>query len=252
MPRSLAERGSVLAALVLVLTVNWLANALPLGGLQTGQVSALYESYFTPAGFTFAIWAVIYTGLLCYAIYQSLPGRSDESQLRPIGRLFVVNSLLNSAWLFAWHYQLLGLSLLLMVCVLATLVMVYRRLGDWGQTSLWVRIPFTLYLAWICVATLANASALQTALQFNDLVLSHVHWTQFKIALAGAVGATVCVLRRDMAFILVIAWAAFGIASKQVAIPEVHGAALTVSLLGVTLAIITLVRIIKHRLSVAL
>ena len=244
MQRSVVERGAVVAALVLVLAVNWLANALPLGGVRTGQVSALFASYFTPASFTFAIWSVIYTGLLLYAIYQALPARRDEASLLPIGRLFLANCSLNCAWLFAWHYQFLGLSLLLMLCVLATLVLVYRHLGNWGDTSLLVRIPFTLYLAWICVATLANISAVQTSLEWNDVLLSHVHWTLAKMALAGAVGAMVCVLRRDPAFVLVVAWAAFGIAANQAAVPEVHGAALTVSALGVILAVLTVMRML--------
>jgi len=186
---------------------------------------------------------VIYTGLLLYSIYQALPGRVDGERLQPIGRLFVLNCLLNSAWLFAWHYQYLALSMVLMLCVLATLVLIYRHLGQWGDTSLLVRIPFTLYLAWICVATLANLSALQTSLQLNDAWLGHIQWTQAKIALAGAVGAIVCVRYRDAAFVLVVAWAAFGIASKQAGVPEVHGAAVTVSLLGLLLAVLTLVRI---------
>jgi len=249
MQRSLVERVAVLAALALVLVVNWMANALPLGGLRTGEVSALYESYFTPAGFTFAIWGVIYTGLLVYAIYQVFPGRRDEARLGFIGRLFVINCILNSAWLYAWHYQVLGLSVLLMLCVLVTLVLVYRRLGERDETSLLVRIPFTVYLAWICVATLANVSALQTSLQLNDALLSHVHWTLAKIALAGAVGAMVCVIRRDFAFMLVVAWAAYGIAAKQVAVPEVHGAALAVSMLGVLLAIFTLFRVVARQAS---
>ena len=249
MQRSVVERVAVLAALALVLVVNWMANALPLGGLQTGEVSALYESYFTPAGFTFAIWGVIYTGLLLYAIYQVFPGRRGEVRLAFIGRLFVINCILNAAWLFAWHYQALGLSLMLMLGILATLVLVYHQLGEWGETSLLVRIPFTLYLAWISVATLANISALQTSLQLNDALLSHVHWTLGKIALAGAIGATVCVLRRDIVFILVVAWAAFGIAVKQVAVPEVHGAALAVSMLGVLLAALTLVRVVVSQAS---
>ena len=243
MQRSLLERAAVLAALVLVLLVNWLANALPLAGLQTGEVSALYESYFTPAGFTFAIWGVIYTGLLLYAIYQALPNRRDEGRLGTIGRLFVINCILNAAWLFAWHYQYPALTMLLMICLLATLVLVYRVLGEWGETSLLVRIPFTLYLAWISVATLANASALQTSLDLNDAGLNHVQWTLVKIALAGAVGASVCLLKRDAVFVLVVAWAAFGIASKQVAVPEVQGAALTVSALAVMLAVFTVVRL---------
>ena len=242
MERSVLERAGVIAALVLVLTVNWAANALPLGGVRTGEVSALYSSYFTPASITFAIWSVIYAGLLVYAVYQALPERRDEARLTPIGRLFIANCVLNSSWLFAWHYQLLGLSLVLMLCVLATLVLTYRHLGSRLDVSLLVRIPFTLYLAWICVATLANASAVQTSLQWNDVLLSHVHWTLAKIALAAAVGTTVCLLRRDPLFVLVLAWAAYGIAIKQVAVPEVHGAALTVSVLGVLLAVFTLTR----------
>lgn len=247
MQRSLIERTAVVAALVLVLAVNWLANALPLGGVKTGQVSALYESYFTPASFTFSIWGVIYTGLLLYAIYQSFPGRQGEERLCYIGRLFVINCVLNSAWLFAWHYQALALSLILMLCVLATLVFAYSHLGEWGEVSLLVRIPFTLYLAWICVATLANVSALQTSLQLNDALFSHVHWTLGKIALAGTVGATVCLLRRDVAFVLVVAWAAYGIAGKQVGVPEVHGAALAVSILGLMLAVLTCIRVVQRR-----
>lgn len=244
--RSLLERAAVPAALVLVLVVNWLANALPLGGLQTGEVSALYESFFTPAGFTFAIWGVIYTGLLLYAVYQALPNRTDEERLVSIGQLFVLNCLFNSAWLFAWHYQYLGISMLLMLAILATLVLTYRKLGEWGDTSLLVRIPFTLYLAWICVATLANVSALQTSLDLNDTGLSHVQWTLVKIAVAGAVGASVCLLKRDMLFVLVIAWAAFGIASKQVDVPEVQGAALAVSALMIMLGLVSGVRFFRR------
>ena len=251
MHRPVAERAAVVVALMLVLAVNWLANALPLGGLQTGQVSALYESYFTPAGFTFAIWGVIYFGLLLYAIYQAFPARRDDALLSAIGRLFVINCLLNSAWLFAWHYQFIGLSMLLMLCLLVTLALVYRQLGARGDTSPLVRIPFSLYLAWISVATLANVSALQTALDGNDVLLSHVNWTLLKIALAGSVGATVCGLRRDAVFVLVVAWAAYGIAVKQVAVPEVHGAALTVSALGVMLALFTLVRAAAGRAGAA-
>lgn len=247
LPRPLFERVAVIAALVLVLAVNWLANALPLGGLQTGEVSALYESYFTPAGFTFAIWGVIYTGLLLYAGYQLFPGRADEASLVVVGRLFVGNCLLNSAWLFAWHYQALGVSMLLMLGILATLAFIYRNIAAGGEASLLVSIPFTLYLAWICVATLANASALQTSLGLNDVLLSHVHWTVAKIALAAAVGATVSILRRDFVFVLVVAWAAYGISAKQVGVPVVYGASLTASILGVFLAVISFARSLQSR-----
>ncbi|MEM1112248.1 MAG: TspO/MBR family protein [Pseudomonadota bacterium] len=240
MERSIRERVSVIAALVLVIAVNAAANVVPIAGLQTGEVSAMYASYFTPAGITFAIWSVIYSGLILYAIYQVFPQRRGEARLATIGRLFSLNCVLNSVWLFAWHYQYLGISLGLMLCILATLVMIYRHLGSGADVSLLVRVPFTLYLAWICVATLANLSALQTALDWNDALLSHEAWTLIKLAFAAAVGAAVCLLRRDPLFVLVIAWAAYGISVKQAEVPEVYGAAVAVSAIGVMLAAFTL------------
>lgn len=243
MQRTQIDRYGVVTALVLVLIVNWLANWLPIGGLGTGEVSALYESLFTPAGFTFAIWGVIYTGLLIYAIYQALPGQSGSIMLRDVGRLFIVNSLLNCVWLVAWHMQFLGTSLLIMLAILISLILTYRRLQQSDTVSAVVSLPFSIYLAWICVASLANVSALQTAMDMNDLGLTSLQWTLVKIAIAGAIGSAMVLLKRDVAFVLVIGWAAYGISAKQVATPEIYGAALTLSILAVLLALFAVARV---------
>jgi hypothetical protein len=225
-----------------VIFVNWLANSLPIGGVRTGEVSALYESLFTPAGFTFAIWGVIYTSLLIYAIYQAMPGQNNSVLLRDVGRLFIVNSLLNCAWLFAWHMQLLLVSLLVMTAILLSLIMIYRRLLREGGVSLILSLPFSIYLAWICVATIANISAWQTAMELNDAVLSSIHWTLVKLAIAAAIGSGVVLLKRDIPFVLVVGWAAYGISVKQAAIPEVYGASLTLVAVTLILSAFTLAR----------
>ncbi|MEP5568857.1 MAG: TspO/MBR family protein [Halioglobus sp.] len=236
MQRSILNRYGVVAALVLVVAVNWLANWLPLGGFTTGEVSALYESLFTPAGFTFAIWGVIYTGLLIYAVYQVTPGQSDNALLQAVGRLFIINCLLNCLWLFTWHFQMITASLAVMATILINLLLIYRLLHRQDeQVSAIVALPFSIYLAWICVAAIANFSALQTAMNLNDAGLTAIEWTLVKMAVAGCIGAVAVLLWRDIAFIVVVGWAAYGISVKQAATPEVYGAAMLIVLLAAAL-----------------
>ena len=121
MRRSISDRGGIILAFIVVIAVNGLANGLPLGGQTTGEVSAKYPSLFTPSGFTFSIWGLIYFGLATFAIYQALPGQRENSSIAKISKLFVANCAANAAWIFFWHYDLLWLSLLMMVAILLTL-----------------------------------------------------------------------------------------------------------------------------------
>ena len=232
---------------LLVILVNIAANALPIAGQRTGDVSAKYASLFTPAGYTFSIWGAIYLALGCYVVYQALPAQRADVTMARIATLFSLSCVLNAAWLFAWHYELIAVSLLLMVVLLATLVRIYRTLDIHedlmpSAARLCVNLPFGLYTAWITVATIANASAMQAALVWNDKGMSGVDWTLLKMALAGAAGAAVITLRRDIIFGIVIAWAAFGIASAQSESKSVGGAATTVGVLMIMLCLFEFAR----------
>ena len=230
-----------------VVIVNGLANGLPLNGQNTGEVSARYPSLFTPAGFTFSIWGLIYLSLAAFIVYQALPAQRSNQTLKEIGPLFVVNCVANAAWIFVWHYNLLWLSLLLMSVILITLIQIYRTLlaaGPAASKSEWLflRMPFSLYTGWITVATVANISCVQIAMGWDNTGFSAVDWTLLKLAVAGAIAASVILRLRDIPYVLVIAWAAFGIASRQVATPEVVGAAATLSVLAVLLAASEVIR----------
>ena len=78
-----------LIGLVMVLTVNALANILPINGYNTGQVSGFYPNYFVPAGFTFAIWGIIYLLLIGFVFcsFFSAFGRFDEAGKKAIDSL---------------------------------------------------------------------------------------------------------------------------------------------------------------------
>jgi len=240
MTRSVLDRGGNIVAFVLVIAFNGLANALPLGGQTTGEVSAKYPSLFVPASYVFSIWGLIYLGLTAFVIYQALPAQRSSRTLASITPLFVTNCVANALWLVAWHYDQLVLSALLMIAILITLVLIYRRL-DIGRASIssaerWlVHLPFSIYTGWITVATIANLSAVQYANGWDDVGVDAVTWTLFKLAVAVTIAARMLFLRRDIAYVLVICWASAGIAVKQVGAPAVVGAATTAAAVGIML-----------------
>ena len=240
MTRRITDWGGNVLAFVLVIIVNGMANGVPLGGQTTGEISDKYPSLFTPAGYVFSIWGVIYLGLLSFVVWQALPSQRENQSIAGISVPFQASCAFNAAWIFAWHYDLLVLSVLLMFGILASLVQVYRnlRIGHSGVPlgeRLVLHLPFSIYTGWITVATIANISALQIDRGWDDVGVDAPTWTVFKIALAGSVAATVLFRRRDVAFVLIAVWASAGIAIKQAAFPLVGGAATVIAMLGLLL-----------------
>jgi hypothetical protein len=236
-----------LVAFTLTIVVNAMATSLPLGGQTPPEISAKYPSLFTPAGFTFSIWGLIYFCLTLFIIYQALPSQRDNAVLKSIGTWFKASCVANAFWLVAWHYEFLILSVVIMVCLLFFLVRIYIDLqapvpGATILDRLLLHLPFSLYTAWISVAILANVSAVQNGYGWDDFGFDAVTWTLLKLGLAGAVMAGVVVRRADPAFALVVAWAAYGISVKQAATPDVAGAAVMLSMLAVLLVVFDITR----------
>ncbi|NMA50153.1 MAG: tryptophan-rich sensory protein, partial [Tissierellia bacterium] len=113
-------------AYAIMIIVNVMANALPINGLNTGEVSDSFPNLFAPAGITFAIWAVIYLLLAIYLFFQFVNSRELESKnnrvLNRINLLFIISSIANAVWIFAWHYLKIGVSVLLMLVIFASLM----------------------------------------------------------------------------------------------------------------------------------
>ena len=222
MERKLSDWAGNIVALVIVIVVNALANVLRFGGQTTGAVSDKYDSMFTPAPFTFSVWSLIYLGLALFVVFQSMPSQRQNMALAGISNWFKIGCAANALWMFVWHLEWIMVALLLMIVLLVSLVAIYRRIDDQGWQVRW---PFSLYLGWISVATIANVSAMQSALAWNNLGMTEISWTLLKLAIAGAVTAVVVLRKSDIVYGLVVAWAAYGIAAGQAAIPAVAGAA---------------------------
>ena len=128
MNRDVVRQAVVVIATIATMVVNGLANALPLNGQTTGEISARFRVYFVPAGYVFSIWGLIYVGLILYTIYQALPAQREEPRLRSTGYLFALSCLANVAWLILWHYEYFLLTLVAMGALLLLLIAIYLSL----------------------------------------------------------------------------------------------------------------------------
>jgi len=213
-------------ALIVTLIVNGLASTTLLNGRTTAEVSDTYFTLITPAGYVFSIWGVIYILLAAFAIYQALPSQKDKTYQKQIGALFILSSVFNCVWLFLWQYDYITLSVIVMFALLATLITIYTRLGI-GKTKaplmeqLLIRTPFSVYLGWITIATIANVSAALVSLNWGGLGLSADTWAVVVLLVALVVALAVIFTRRDIAYSLVIIWALAGIAVNQSSYPNI-------------------------------
>jgi tryptophan-rich sensory protein len=191
--------------------MNYLANALPLNNKTTGQLSDEYQNLFVPAGITFSIWGIIYLLLAIYSALQ-FTDRGKGVAIN-IGWLFAVSCLLNGLWIVAWHYEKLPLSLAIMLGLLITLILINTKIATlpFGIT----KAAFGVYLGWICIATIANVTALLVNINWQGFGLSHQFWTIALIA-AGALIISLSVIRFANPFIgLASVWAFTGIILKR-------------------------------------
>ena len=230
MKRDTLRQVTVVIAVLATIVVNALANILPFNGQETGAISDRFAIYFVPAGYVFSIWGLIYLGLIAYAVFQALPAQRENPRLGSIGGLFLLSSVANIAWIFLWHYEVFAATLPVMLVLLGSLIAIYLRLGI-GRTSVsraetWmVRVPFSVYLGWITVATVANATQLLYFLGWNGGALGPEVWTVIMLAVAVVLAWLMAITRRDVAYLLVLVWAFIGIATKHAGTPVVSAAA---------------------------
>jgi len=236
-----------LVTVVIALTVNILASALPLNGQNTGEISDRFQVYFVPAGYVFSIWGIIYIGWIAFVIYQFRSEQKKSPRLRRLGYLFALSGIFNAGWLFCWHYNQFGLSVLVMLMLLGLLIASYLRLNvnrsSNSRAERWsVDIPFSVYLGWITVAAVANITDWLYLIGWNGFGIAPTTWAVIMIAVASVVGLLMAITRRDAAYLFVLVWSFVGIAVKQAPAPNVVIAAWIGAALMLVLAIYSLLR----------
>lgn len=242
---------------IATLFINYLANALPLNGKDTRVLSEQYPNLFVPSDSTFAIWGVIYLLLgifIVYGLVYAIRNRNltTTTFLDKIGPWFFVSCLANIAWIFSWHYEILPLSLLLMLAILGSLIVIYQRqqigISTASNTEKYLtHLPFSIYLGWITVATIANVTALLVNMGIRNAGLGESTWTVVVILVAISITLIMIFNRRDIFYGLVVAWALLGIYLKRSAAADAQDV-IIVALIGIGLILIAdLVQIFRRK-----
>jgi hypothetical protein len=222
----------VLAAAIATIAFNALSQAIPIGGNTSADISNQYPTYFTPANYAFSIWGIIYLLMLSYAIYQALPSQRANPDARKIGWLFILTCVFNCLWLTLFQYNLIFLSVVVILAFLLTLIAIYLRL-DIGRAAIssadrWlIHLPFSVYLGWLSVATIANIALFGVSQNWSDpLGIAAPTWAAIMIVVATVAGLILATTRRDAGFVLVLVWAFIAIINKQAGTPVVTTTAL--------------------------
>jgi len=219
-------------SVLFTIVVNSLANILPINNRLTGEISDSIPNLFVPAGLTFGIWGVIYTLLILFAIYQIRDifkkDKIDMPFLEKIGVLFIISSIANILWIILWHYEQVIFSLLAMILLFFSLLLIYLRL-EIGKSDvslnekLFIQVPFSVYIGWITVATIANVTAVLVEINWDGFGISQQTWTILIIIIATILTILVLYNRKDYAYSAVIVWALLGIYLKRISDDAIFG-----------------------------
>ncbi|GAA4202915.1 hypothetical protein GCM10022289_18410 [Pedobacter jeongneungensis] len=205
-------------ALILTIGINYFSNAGELNGNTMKVISDRYASYFTPAGFAFSIWGLIYLGLLGFVCY-SIINRKEAKIIAIVSKIswwFVLSCLANSFWVIAWLNDYLGLSVVIMVILLISLLAIItgtRMELDAHPLKEYLLIywPFAIYAGWVTVALIANVSAYLTKIGWDGWGIREDYWAVAMIGVAGLVNVVMVLTRNLREFATVGIWALFAI-----------------------------------------
>lgn len=216
-------RGLLAITFVMMISVNVLANVIPINGVSTGRVSDSYPNLFAPAGVTFTIWGLIYLLLALHVLYQLGLFRGGEKQVNDImlqktAIAFSISSLINFIWIFSWHFKAILLSMILMVGLLICLIYIVNLINTHSLTvreKIFIQLPFSVYFGWITIATIANVTTFFVSIGWKGLGLQDSTWTVIMLAIGSLIGVLTAVRFNDIAYIFVFIWAYIGILIKN-------------------------------------
>jgi hypothetical protein len=251
--RDLIRQGSNLVAILAAFGANILANVNPINGASIGEIAntVFREVAIIPANYAFAIWGLIYLGLIGLAIYQALPANKSEPRLRKLSYFLAIASLAQIGWIFLFQYRLFALSVVAMIAILVPLALLYLRLEialkSVSVVQKWlVNFPISLYFAWISVATIVNVASALDAAGWNGWGISKSLWTAIMLSIGAILAAILAIRRRDRVYLGVFIWAFIAIAIRQRVSLLISGTAVGLAILLLILLLMTPGQIAKE------
>lgn len=209
-----------MVALVVTIGINYLSNTGIFNNETMATISAKYQNLFTPAGYAFSIWGLIYIGLLGFVIYFGpfIKNTDDKEKIiLNVGWWFIVSCVANSLWVFTWLYEYTFLTIPIMVLLFISLLKIIgnnRGLIESKnfRTAIFLRVPFYIYSGWISVALIADVAAYLKKIQWSGFGISETSWTVLMFAVAAIIHLYMVWKINMTAFALVAVWALIAIA----------------------------------------
>jgi hypothetical protein len=192
--------------------INYLANAKPLGGITTGEISDKYNTLFTPSGFTFSIWGIIYILVFAFVIKYVMSSSIDIPNFTIIGALFIITCLINIGWLYSWHFDKILISTVVMILFLITLFITLKFTPQEGL----IYATFSIYAGWISIALIANISILLFKYDVSLFMNYESFWFYAILVIGVAIGLYMAIVEKNYYYVGVYFWAYFGIAMKYI------------------------------------
>ncbi|WKZ23645.1 MAG: tryptophan-rich sensory protein [Candidatus Dojkabacteria bacterium] len=214
--KTIFTKTMLLLATLGMIAVNAMANILPFNNLTTAAVSDSLVIYFVPAGYVFGIWGIIYLLLIGFVLKYLLSQETTRfSTLLPY---YFLSTILNAGWIVLWHYGYFLTTGVVMVALLLTLIALYQQAKQLTLRSRWefltLSVPFSVYLSWICVATIANLSGILWLFRWDGFGIAEPLWAAIMMGIAGILAVLFALREKDFVFPLVTIWALVGIMIK--------------------------------------
>jgi hypothetical protein len=233
---AITRQVSTLITILAAFGMNIWANLNPPNGLTIGAISQTFFNnvLITPANYAFAIWGLIYLGLISFAIYQALPRQKNDALLRKIGYKLAIASISQIIWVFCFLYRQYDVSMVAMVGILFPLIAAYWSLPfktSISRAHRWlIKFPITIYLAWISVATIVNGAILLESQNWSGWGIDPQVWTIIMLLIAGLITHFVVLPRLDFVYGGIFVWALIAIAIKNSEIVLISGTAIGLSI----------------------
>ncbi len=181
-----------------------------LGDQSMRAITERYDNAFVPAGWAFSIWGIIYLAFIAYAVVGLLPKMRSQTLFDRTAMPLALVNLLASAWIIAFKAEIMGLSqgIIMAMVVLGALGYreVYRTRRE-GKVSGWALVPWSLFLAWVCVATIAQTTISFVAAGWDGAPLDGATWASIMMVVALVLCVALSFVHRDFVIPVVFGWA---------------------------------------------
>jgi len=240
-------RWAALAAVLFNVTFSSFSSSLCYlwGGKGIGETSNEYPTYFTPMGYAFSIWGLIYLAQIMYSVFQLLPSQSEYTVYDKVAGVLFLSQILTSAWVVVFTSDYMFYAEILIILTYLCTADMYFQIKSFLQvekkdSSNWwsiLSVPFGLYFGWMTVATIAGVGITIESCTGNYtsplLGIYAQSWAEGLIAIATGLGIYISSRYRDVVYPAVIAWATTAIYLKTAHTTEgVHTTAEVSSLIS--------------------